>query len=120
MAWEMTSDRPIYTQLLERIQTRIICGVYKPGERLPSVRELSAEANVNPNTMQRAFSELERSGLIATQRNSGRTVTQDTQMIDAVKHEMALSRIGNFFKDMRNLGYSNQEIIRLINSAIEL
>ena len=58
MAWNMTSDRPIYVQILDKIQTRIVCGIYKPGERLPSVREMAAEANVNPNTMQRAFTEL--------------------------------------------------------------
>lgn len=74
MAWSLNSDRPIYTQILEKIQTRIISGVYKPGEKLPSVRELAAEASVNPNTMQKAFAELERSGLILTQRNSGRTL----------------------------------------------
>jgi len=118
MAWELNSDRPIYTQLLEKIQTRIVCGIYKPGERLPSVRELSAEANVNPNTMQRAFSELERGGLVATQRNSGRTVTQDQQMINAVRHEMARTRINSFFANMRELGYSDQEIMALINDCI--
>ncbi len=73
MAWQMNSDRPIYTQLYDKILIRIVCGIYKAGNRLPSVRELAAEANVNPNTMQRAFTELEHSGLIVTQRNSGRS-----------------------------------------------
>ena len=66
MAWQMNSDRPIYTQLYDKILIRIVCGIYKAGNRLPSVRELAAEANVNPNTMQRAFTELEHSGLIVT------------------------------------------------------
>ena len=71
MAWELNADRPVYTQILEIIQTRIISGIYAPGSRLPSVRELAAEASVNPNTMQRAFVELEKSGLVTTQRGSG-------------------------------------------------
>lgn len=116
MAWELNSDRPIYAQILEKLQVRIVCGVYKPGEWLPSVRDLAAEANVNPNTMQRAFTELERSGLVMTQRNMGRVVTQDTQMIETVKHNMAVKQIDSFFINMRQLGFSDSEIISLINS----
>lgn len=116
MAWEMNSDRPIYAQILEKIQVRIVCGIYKPGEWLPSVRDLAAEANVNPNTMQRAFAELERSGLVITQRNTGRMVTQDAQLIETVRHTMALSQVNSFFTGMRQLGYSDAEIISLINN----
>ncbi len=115
MAWELNSDRPIYSQILEKIQTRIICGIYQPGERLPSVRELAAEASVNPNTMQRALSELEHSGLIITQRSSGRMVTEDTQMIQGTKREIAIAEIKAFFANMRELGYSSEEILQLIN-----
>ena len=60
MAWNLNSDRPIYAQILEVIQLRIISGRYRPGEKIPSVRDLAAEAGVNPNTMQKALSELER------------------------------------------------------------
>ena len=59
MAWTLDSDRPIFLQLVERIQMDIIAGRYKPGTKLPSVRDLAAEAAVNPNTMQKAFAELE-------------------------------------------------------------
>ena len=81
MAWELDADRPIYAQLVERIQKEIVSGKYQPGEKLPSVRDLAAVAAVNPNTMQKAFAELERSGLIVTQRTSGRAVTEDTELI---------------------------------------
>lgn len=118
MAWELNSDRPIYAQILEQLEVRIVRGIYKPGEWLPSVRDLAAEANVNPNTMQRAFAELERSGLVITQRNMGRVVTQDTQLIEAAKHKMALSQINSFFANMRQLGYSDNEIVSLINSNV--
>lgn len=119
MAWQMNSDRPIYTQLYDKILIRIVCGVYKAGNRLPSVRELAAEANVNPNTMQRAFTELERSGLIVTQRNSGRVVTDDRQMIDNARHQLALTQINSFFANMRELGYPDQEILELVNNILK-
>lgn len=119
MAWELYSDRPIYTQILEKIQTRIISGIYQPGERLPSVRELAAEASVNPNTMQKAFTELERSGLIQTQRNSGRTVTEDTGMIKQVQTQIALSQVQSFFNTMMELGFNKEEILAFVKKAME-
>ena len=64
MPWELDNDRPIYLQLMERIQQDIVSGIYKPGDRLPSVRDLAVEAAVNPNTMHKALSERERSGLV--------------------------------------------------------
>lgn len=119
MAWELNSDRPIYTQILEKIQMRIISGFYQPGERLPSVRDLAAEASVNPNTMQKAFTELERSGLIQTQRNSGRTVTEDTSMIKQVQTQVALSQVQSFFSTMMELGFNKEEILAFVKKAIE-
>lgn len=119
MAWELASDRPIYTQIVEKIQVRIITGVYNPGERLPSVRELAAEASVNPNTMQKAFSELEKSGLILTQRNSGRTVTEDQKLIKQTQTQLALTQINNFIETMKELGYEKDEMIYLLNDVVE-
>ena len=119
MAWQMSSDRPIYAQLYDKILIRIVCGIYKAGNRLPSVRDLAAEANVNPNTMQRAFAELEHSGLIVTQRNSGRVVTEDLMKIEAAKHQLALTQVNSFFENMRELGYNDQEILALVKSIIK-
>lgn len=119
MAWELNSDRPIYAQILEIIEMRIISGIYKPGEKLPSVRELAAEASVNPNTMQKAFAELEKSGLIVTQRNSGRTVTEDRKMIEQIQTQIALSQIKGFFKKMRELGFDDDKILSLVNEVIK-
>ena len=89
MAWNLEDGRPIYAQLVERLQVRIVSGRYGPGERLPSVRELAAEASVNPNTMQKAFAELEKSGLILTQRTNGRTVTEDEALIQRSRQRLA-------------------------------
>ena len=119
MAWQMNSDRPIYSQLYDKILIRIVCGIYKAGNRLPSVRELAAEASVNPNTMQRAFSELEHSGLIVTQRNSGRVVTEDLIKIEEAKPQLALAQVNSFFANMRELGYNDHEILELVKSIIQ-
>lgn len=117
MAWLLNSDRPIYLQLVEIIQMQIVSGLYKPGDRLPSVRELAAEASVNPNTMQKAFAELERSGLIITQRTSGRIVTEDKEMIKSIQLELAKESIREFFKRMEELGYEKEEIVALTEAA---
>ena len=80
MPWNLDDSRPIYLQLMEKIQQDIVSGTYRPGEKLPSVRELALDAAVNPNTMQKALSELERSGLVYSQRTSGRFITEDESM----------------------------------------
>jgi DNA-binding transcriptional regulator YhcF (GntR family) len=123
MAWELNSDRPIYAQLMEQIQTRIVSGEYPCGQKLPSVRELAAQAAVNPNTMQKAFAELERSGLIVTQRTNGRSVTDDLTLIQQVRRNMAIAHLKSFVINMKKLGYSEQEIEELaesIGSKLEL
>ena len=117
MAWELNNDRPIYAQIVEIIQLRIVSGYYPVGGKLPSVRELAAEAGVNPNTMQKAFMELERSGLITTMRTSGRVVTEDESMIREVKETIAKQEIENFFKKMREMGFSQEQTLDLAKSV---
>ncbi|MCM1064751.1 MAG: GntR family transcriptional regulator [Eubacterium sp.] len=116
MAWELDNDRPIYAQLVERIQMQIVSGYYQPGGKLPSVRELASTAAVNPNTMQKAFVELERSGLIITQRTNGRNVTEDTELIANIRQVMAREHIKFFFSRMKELGYTGEEIKQLVDS----
>lgn len=115
MAWTLDSDRPIYAQLVERLKTDIVSGIYPAGTRLPSVRELAATAAVNPNTMQKAFTELERTGLIITMRTSGRMVTEDTAMIHKTRKELALEQVCLFLSQMQKLGFEKEEIIELLN-----
>ena len=115
MPWNLNSDRPIFIQIIERIQTDIISGVYKPGDKLPSVRELAQEASVNPNTMQKALSELERTGLVYSQRTSGRFITEDTAMIENLKSELAKEIIEQFLDKMKKLGIQKEEAIFLIS-----
>lgn len=117
MAWDLDADRPIYAQLVERIQMQIVSGQYPAGGKLPSVRELAAVAAVNPNTMQKAFAELERSGLIITQRTNGRTVTEDQQKIRDIKEALAQEHVNNFFAKMKELGYTEQEAVDLLREG---
>lgn len=117
--WHLTSDRPVFIQIMEKLKLDIVTGVYTPGDKLPSVRDLAGEAAVNPNTMQRAFSELEREGLVYTQRTNGRFITEDTTMIDQLKEQMALDAISLFLKSMRQLGFSGEETLRLLTEALK-
>lgn len=119
MSWTLDNDRPIYFQLMERIQRDIIAGVYQPGDKLPSVRDLALEAAVNPNTMQKALSELERSGLVYSQRTSGRFITEDTEMLTQMKKELATEHIQEFFQKMEQLGFSRAELLTLVTKAAE-
>ena len=119
MAWDLNSDRPIYTQLVERIQKQIVSGQYPPGGRLPSVRELAAVAAVNPNTMQKAFAELERSGLIITQRTNGRTVTEDEELIGNIRRELAKEHLDTFFYGIKELGFTDQDTVELVRKRVE-
>lgn len=114
MAWKLNSDRPIYAQILERIQMQIVSGVYQPGTKIPSVRELAADAGVNPNTMQKALAELERSGLVMTQRTSGRVVTEDLNMIKETRNQLAGEQVRDFVKRMKDLGFDREDIIDLL------
>ncbi len=113
MAWNLDGDRPIYIQLVEILQSRIIAGEYKPGEKLPSVRDFAAEAGVNPNTMQRAFANLEQMGLIVTMRTSGRTVADNPGIISQTGKMMADAEIDQFFARMKELGYERQEALAM-------
>ena len=117
MVWQMDSDRPIYAQLIEQIKLRIMTGVYPAGSRLPSVRDIAAEASVNPNTMQRALAELERENLVQTARTSGRFITDDEGMIRKMKESMAKEMVNAFFEKMSSLGYAKDETLAIIETA---
>lgn len=109
MEWHFENDRPIYAQLIEQMQHALIVGDYAPGQKLPGVRELAAEAGVNPNTMQRALAELEAQGLLYTQRTSGRFVTEDTALIVALRDAVALGTAREFVHKMKAIGCTSQE-----------
>jgi len=114
MTWLFQNDSPIYAQLIHQMKQRIVIGIYATGEKLPSVRDLATEAGVNPNTMQRALTELEREGLMYSQRTAGRFVTEDRSMIEQAKKSLADEQVKHFLATMIGLGYEIPEIITLL------
>ena len=114
MQWQFSNDAPIYTQLIQQVKVGIVTGAFPPGERLPSVRDLATEAGVNPNPMQRALAELERDGLVYSQRTAGRVVTEDNTMINAAKRSLAQRHVKTFLEAMLRLGFPKEEIMDLI------
>ena len=115
MKWSFSNDVPIYAQLIEQVKAAIVTGEFPPGARLPSVRDMAAEAGVNPNTMQRAMAELERDGLVYSQRTSGRIVTEDMEMIEQAKRQLAQRHINVFMSAMGFLGYIVREMAELLS-----
>lgn len=115
MQWELTNDRPLYIQLIEQLKLLILSGEYEPGQQFPTVRDLALNANVNPNTMQRALSELERDGLLINGRTTGRKITSDASMIRTMREELALSKLRQLKTELNRLGLSSEEALELIN-----
>ncbi len=119
MDWKFRGDLPIYSQLVEQIKLGIVSGSFLPGERLASVRDMAMEAGVNPNTMQRALQELERDGMVYSQRTAGRFVTEDMRVIERAKKQFAEEQIRSFLEAMKKLGYQREEIVSLLEEKEE-
>lgn len=113
--WDLNSDIPIYIQLMDIITNNIINGVYPVGEKIPSVRELALEAGVNPNTMQKALSKLEESGLIYSYRTTGKFVTEDSTIIRQRKKNLAKDILVTAVTGLEDLSFTKPEIIDLFN-----
>ena len=109
---------PIYIQIMNLIKKRIILVELKEGEKLPSVREMSTELKVNPNTIQRSYQELERESLVSTQRGTGSFVTEDMNIINELKKNMANNIVEGFLKEMKSIGFNPSEIINLIDEKV--
>ncbi len=114
MPWNFNENSPIYQQIIEHIKLSIAVGEYKAGDKLLPVRELAAVAEVNPNTMQKALTELEDRGIVYSKRTSGRFVTDDTERISQLREELAEKEITDFLTAMKRLGYSDTQAGRLV------
>lgn len=117
MPHEFDAGRPIYYQLCELLTQAIVSGDFSPGERLPGVREMALQYGVNPNTAQRTMAELERQGLVYSERTAGRFVTSDENLIAQIRKEAALAQAANFLKQMKKLGIAQDEIQQLLTEA---
>ena len=114
MDWIIENDRPIWLQLYEQLTLRIVTGQYPMGGKMPTVRELAAEAGVNPNTMQRALAHLEEQGLVITNRTAGRQVTENQDKVSAIRMELAKKQIEAYLQGMAFLGFTDAEAIALL------
>lgn len=115
---DFNNNLPIYIQIMDYIKKRISSGELKEGDKLDSVRELSTKLKVNPNTIQRTYQELEREGLVFTQRGMGTFVTEDIDMILKLKNDRASNMVNDFIEGMKDLGFSSDNIIELINERL--
>ncbi len=119
MSWHFTSEAPIYIQIMDEIKLRIAQGRLKAGDKVPSVRELAILAGVNPNTMQKALSELERDGVLYSQRTSGRFVAETDNKVADVKKDIGIKYIKKYVDEMRLLGYGDEELVEVLKHYIE-
>ncbi|PGZ52112.1 GntR family transcriptional regulator [Bacillus thuringiensis] len=116
---EFSPNIPIYVQVMEYIKKEIVTGRLTPGEKIPAVRELAGELQVNPNTIQRTFQELEREGIAETRRGTGRFVTVNEEKITELRKEMAKELLDNFINGMNNLGFTEKELLLILRSSLE-
>ena len=119
MSWNFDENSPIYIQIAKHIKMKIISQEIKSGDQLPTVRELAEEAGVNPNTMQRAFSELEQEGMVFSKRTSGRFVTEDEKLIKQKRHELATEELQSFVQNMHHIGFDTSDIIAVLESYVK-
>ncbi|OJU18358.1 MAG: GntR family transcriptional regulator [Clostridiales bacterium 43-6] len=117
MDYEYNPNIPIYIQIMDIIKLKVLSEEWKEGDRVPSVRDLSIEFSVNPNTMQRALSELEREGLVYSERTAGRFITTDKGKINETREAMARHTIESFLKQMQKVGFTTEQIITKIKEV---
>ena len=119
MEFTFENNIPIYIQLLDYMKIYLISGVFKTGEKLPSVREFAATFKVNPNTMQKALSELENMNLIYTERTNGKYVTKDKKVIEKLKDEYAMTLTKSYFQGMKRIGLGKADSIKYLERINE-
>ncbi len=115
MDWQIRDDLPIYSQIMYQLELAIASGALSPGERLPSARDMAMDAGVNPNTVQRAMLELEREGIVYTQRTAGRFVTEDEEIVSSLRMSLARERTQEYLDAMEKLGFGRGEMLELLS-----
>lgn len=118
MTIRFDNTKPIYIQLMDHFYQRVCSGRLKPGDKLPSVRETAVEAGVNPNTVQRAYSEMERKGVIEVRRGQGSFVTNNTQVVEQMRTEISEKIVTEFIESMRNNGFTDEEILNQVEAVL--
>ncbi|MRN55244.1 GntR family transcriptional regulator [Paenibacillus monticola] len=118
MTIEFDNNLPIYLQIMNYIKGEIVTGKLKPGDKILSVRELASEMQINPNTVQRTFQELEREEIVETRRGMGRYVTSKEETIMTIKKEMAKDILDRFIRGMQDLGFQGEDILAAVAESI--
>lgn len=119
MTIEFDNNAPIYIQIMNYIKKQIVIGKLGPGDKIESVRDLASELQINPNTIQRTFQELEREGIVETKRGLGRYVTDEESTIMQIKKEMAAELLDRFVNGMKELGFAEGDIVSLVSEAVQ-
>ena len=114
MKFDFDNKRPIYVQLVEKLKLAIVSGIYKPGSKLESIRDLAIQAKVNPNTIQKALIELENNNLIYTERTNGKYVTNDIKLLEKHKNELAKEIVNTYISDMKSIGLTFEDSINYL------
>lgn len=118
MSEQFSNSQPIYLQLVQRICRQIVRQEVKPGDKLPSVRDLAVKFGVNPNTMQRVNMELERMEIVESRRGQGMFVSENQERLTALREQLKEEQIRRFVGDMQELGYTAVEIVEGIQAYI--
>lgn len=119
MSWTFDNKKPIYLQIMERIKLQIVSHTLEPNQQLPTVRELASEAGVNPNTIQRALSDLEREGFVYSKRTTGRFVTEDKELIAQSRKQLSEEELEHFVSSMIHFGYEKEELPGVVGDYIK-
>ena len=119
MSWTFDNNKPIYLQIMDKIKLQIVSHKLEPNQQLPTVRELASEAGVNPNTIQRALSDLEREGFVYTKRTAGRSVTEDLDLILQSRKQLSEEQLQQFVTGMVEFGYEKEELPTVLRDYIE-
>ncbi|CVV62969.1 GntR family transcriptional regulator [Streptococcus pneumoniae] len=119
MSWTFDNKKPIYLQIMEKIKLQIVSHTLEPNQQLPTVRELASEAGVNPNTIQRALSDLEREGFVYSKRTTGRFVTKDKELIAQSRKQLSEEELEHFASSMTHFGYEKEELPGVVSDYIK-
>ena len=119
MKFVFDNNIPIYIQLVEQLKIYIISGKILPGDRLPSVRDLALDSKVNPNTMQKALTELEEQKLIYTERTNGKYITEDKDLIEKIRKDYANELTKKYLSNMLDIGINKEDTTKYLKEYKE-
>ena len=118
MTTEFESSKPIYMQIVDRIIIDILQGKQKQNEKLPSVRQMAVEMGVNPNTIQRAYGELERMNVVETRRGQGTFVLNNTDLLDELRYSMQKEVMEHFVIKMKEIGITEEQLVAQLQTYL--